>query len=518
MKWWHLTLWISMLGIAGVQADLSPEAWHSEQLPTAGTGANRWYIRPDLTNSPNLIVKNASKQKFLNATPPVWDDANATNASISGQGVYVPRSDGGGYLVAPNGTASLKVMVIGPNGAGTVETIDNYGGGYTAISAALEPASANLTRNERLHVAYVRGGSILGYARRSGTGANPWILPPLEYTANLGFPVSSTAVVPATDTSVNLYFTLTQSGVTTLKRAQPTTVNGFLLVTNKNFNPLVDLEQFVQVPLCGTRIGNTDRVYYVGSGGNPSATSWKFRRWLGSGSDGEGQTVEDNLGATLAVGSIHAAISPDDGIQRVAWYNNTTKNVHYLKPTAPGVDYLVAAGHPITFSGASSDLLGFQFDSSGRPYLLYQTTNSKGYVAFPTDDFDFNANGRPDLLDSALGSTTARLEALPVAPAAAGVANSADRFKFRLPTVGSALWSGGNTLVSNSSNLTYAFELSEDGETWESPADAETTISFTKTAESGTDRTYVGVVNTPAPGEFTSRFARLRVSRTKYPY
>jgi hypothetical protein len=151
------------------------------------------------------------------------------------------------------------------------------------------------------------------------------------------------------------------------------------------------------------------------------------------------------------------------------------------------------------------------------PYLLYRTNDAAGFVAFPNDDFDFNGNGRPEILDSAFNSLQAGLEVLPVGPAVAGVANSANRLKIRFPTIGSANSNGVGGVQSASENLLYGVEVSPDLVTW-TPLASGTSISYTATATNGTLKTFVGVVNDPAPGVFPKRFARLLVNRLAYPY
>jgi hypothetical protein len=498
----------TFLGASGLRANFTPAAWRREPLEAlvgASTG-NGWYFFPDGLNNPRILLKatgllaaSSPDRKLLTAGPPSWTSSAADPITLSKQGPFVPTIGGGGFLVAPhNGT--LKMAIFDSSGAATIETIYSVSGSYTGISAELDSTG-------KLHVGFILNGNTIFYARRNNPGN--WTiagqtLPSLD--------IHETAVVPSTSTAVSLYYTATNISPTpyvrTLWEATPKVEADGKLYIMSGANPALRREDFVATILRGSRVAPLGRVYYFGDG---LTSSWKLRRRTGASS------TDLETAGNVIPRSIQVAFGPD-GKQRVAWYNQTNKRVHYLKPGTAN-DIPALAGYPVTLSGtlANPDLLGLHFGPDGMPYLLYRTNDATGFVAYPNDNFDFNGNGRPEILDSAFNSTRAGLESLPVKPAAAGVANSANRLKLRFPTIGSALSNGVGGLQSTTENLLYRVELSPDLVTWTALSTG-TAITYTPTASSGTLNTYVGVVAEPAPGTFPKRFARLAVTRLTYPY
>jgi hypothetical protein len=506
----HRTLGIvlaSFLAATSLPANLAPTAWHSEPLATSGSSINHWYFFPDEINKPRILVKattsgtNAPPRKILTDGPPSWTAGpSATMPLISKQGVLVPSLGGGGFLAAPHNVAAVRVAVLDNSGGFTVETADSNAGTYTAISAELDSTS-------RLHLGYVWNGDTVCYARRNASGG--WLFTSLTMPA--GTVIHDTAVVPITTNDVNLYFCATASGVTTLWQAKPGIPQPQnQLLIQWSGNPLVNVENFVGQTLRGSRVGLVGRLYYFGSG---NTTSWTFKRYNNLGVKTDLETA-----GFVIPRSIHVATGPD-GNQRVAWYNQSTKKIHYLKPVAPGVDVPTVVGYPVALTGtpANPDLLGLHFGPDGLPYILYRTNDATGFVAYPNDNFDFNGNGRPEILDAAFNSTTAGVEVLPVGPAVPGVANSANRFKIRFPTIGTANSNGQGGIQTSTENLLYKVELSPDLVTW-TPITSGMSITYTATVLNGTLKTFVGVVNEPAPGAFRNRFARMTVTRLTYPY
>lgn len=501
----------TFLGASNLQANFAPAAWQSEQLP--GTGGNNVpYMFPDLTGGPKVLVKGRGTGnvplKTLTGGPPVWTAGSSTNIAANKDGVFVPTPDGGGYLVAPH-NSTLRCVIIAPNGSGTVENLDTTTANYSGISAALDYTFSG-TPGGVLHVAYIRNGNTLGYARRNGSGASAWRV--ANPAATFNFPLLSTAVVPATTTDVNLYYTINTVGSRLdLWVARPVQVSTVLAVITQA-SPTSNVEDIVQAPLCGTRVGGLDRLYFVGSGGI-SETTWKLRRLLG----GAGGTIQ-TLGSTVDARGIRVAVAPD-GRQRIAWYDATARVVHYLRPStvADGPPY--SAHQPVVGTGAQTNatLHGFTFSPDATPFLLYRNGAGSDFIAFPNDNFDTNGNGRPQILDTAFNSNSAGLEVLPVKATFPGVANSANRFKIRFPTIGNASSNGVGGIQTAAENLLYTVEVSSDLGTW-TPLSPGSAITYTNTAISGSVRTYVGVVNDPAPGPFPTRFARLNVSRLNYPY
>ena len=499
----------TFLGASNLPANFAPAAWQSAALP--GTGGNNLpYMFPDLTGGPNVLVKGRGTGnvtlKTLTGGPPVWTAGPSTNIAANKDGVFVPTPDGGGYLVAPH-NSTLRCVVIAPNGSGTVENLDSTSATYSGISAALDYTNSGSSGGV-LHVAYVRNNTTLGYARRNGSGASPWRV--ANPAAPIGFPVLSTAVIPATTTDVNLYYTINTTGARLdLWIARPVQVSTVLAVISQA-SPTSNVEDVVQAPLCGTRVGGLDRLYFIGSGGISEST-WKLRRLLG----GAGGTIQ-TLGATVDARGVRVAVAPD-GRQRIAWYDATARVLHYLRPStvADGPPY--SAHQPIIGTGAQSNatLHGFTFSPDGTPFLLYRNGAGSDFIAFPNDHFDTNGNGRPQILDTAFNSNSAGLEVLPVGPAVAGLSFSANRFNVRFPTIGSAFEVTGGAVQSTTENLRYALEYSPNGTTWTS---AQGVASFNVTATQGTVRTFTVVSEQSAPGTLPKRFARLVVTRPAYPY
>jgi hypothetical protein len=499
----HLLL--AFLGITGLQANFAPAAWQSTALDVVvTTNNNNWYFYPDNSGNPRILAKattanNTPGRKLLTGGPPAWTGSDSVSmGQINKQGVFVPAPGGSGFFVAPHNTANLKVAVFDSSGIFTLETVDTNAGNYTGISAELDSTG-------RLHVGYIDGGNTICYARRNATGT--WIFTSLTLPA--GSVIHDTAVVPITTNDVNLYYTATASNVTTLWQAKPGILNSTLYI-QWAANPLVNVENFVGQTLRGSRTGAVGRLFYFGSN---NSSSWTFKLYNNLGTKTDLETA-----GNVSPKSIHVAFGPD-GKQRVAWYNATSKKIHYLKPIAAGVDVPTPAGQPIALTGTPTDpdLLGLHFGPDGTPYILYRRDLNEGFVAFPNDNFDTNGNGRPQILDTALNSNPAGLEALPVMPAVSGVFNSANRFKVRFPTIGSATTNATGGVQTTSENLLYKVEVSPDLANW-TPLNSVTAISYTATVISGSLKTFVGVISDPAPGAFPARFARLNVTRLNYPY
>lgn len=501
----------TFLGATGLQANFTPAAWQNTALDFAAGANNNWYFYPDDLGNPRILTKatstnNTPARKILAGGPPAWTAGiSASLGAINKQGVFVPSLGGGGYFVAPHIAAlasagPLKVAVFDNGGSSTLETIDTNAGVYTGISAELDSTG-------RLHVGYIYNGNTICYARRNLAGT--WIFTSVNLGA--GTVIHDTAVVPITTSDVNLYYCATAQNVTTLWRAKPGIPQPQnQLLIQWDGNELFNVENFVGKTLRGSRIGTVGRVYYFGSN---NSTSWTFKLYNNLGTKSDLETA-----GTVSPKSIHVALGLD-GKQRVAWYNESTKKIHYLKPVAAGVDVPVPAGQPVALTGSPSDpdLLGLHFGPDGMPYILYRRDLNEGFVAFPNDNFDTNGNGRPQILDAAFNSNHAGLEVLPVGPAALGVANSANRFKIRFPTIGTANPNGLGGVQTSTENLLYKVEVSPDLVNW-TPLNAGANITYTATSTSGTLKTYVGVINEAAPGVFPKRFARLAVTRLNYPY
>lgn len=499
----------TFLGASDLQANFTPAAWQSTALDIAAGASNNWYFYPDDLGNPRILAKattsgtTAPARKILTGGPPAWTaGASATMPLISKQGVFVPTAGGGGFLVAPHNVAGVKAALFDNLGGHVVEVADGNGGTYTGISAEMDSTG-------RLHLGYIYNSNTICYARRNLAGG--WIFTSLSLGS--GIVIHDTAVVPITTDNVNLYYcaTSTAQNVTTLWQAKPgipQPQNQLLIQWSSN--PLVNVENFVGKTLRGSRVGSVGRLYYFGSN---NTTSWTFKLYNNLGTKSELETA-----GTVSPKSIHVAFGPD-GKQRVAWYNETSKKIHYLKPLAAGVDLPVPAGQPVALTGtlADPDLLGLHFGPDGTPYILYRRDLNEGFVAFPNDNFDTNGNGRPQILDTAFNSNSAGLEVLPIKAAFPGVVNSANRFKIRFPTIGTANTNGLGGIQTSTENLLYKVEVSSDLANW-TPLSSGSSITYTAISTVGALKTYVGVINEAAPGIYPKRFARLAVTRLNYPY
>lgn len=518
MKWRIVTLLASFLGTTGLRADLSPAAWHSEQLPTAGNGSNTWYFLPDLVGAPRIFAKTNSntagntKEVLITGGPLEWiSDAPQNIGGVSKQGVFIPKGIGEGFLVAANGNSRLNLAVIASNGSSSVEPIDTVAGTFSGISAELD-------KTGKLHVGYIWNGNTICYARRNGPG--DWDLATETIPGSV---LHDTAVVPVSFNEVALYYCATATGVRTLWRSTPKVHprSGGLFISFPALPPAGQfpavpenkrelMENFVGLTLKGARSGDVGWVYYFGSN---NTAFWKFRR-TANNRDGNDPDTMESPAEVVSPASIHVATRPD-GSQRVVWYDELGKEIHYLKPSTP-VTPPALAGTPVQLTGniPDADVLGLHFDATGMPYILYNTTTSKGFIAYPNDNFDFNGNGRAEIIDLAFESTTDGLETLPVKPFAPNTPDSDNRFKFTFPVVDTASGNGINTVTSPAANLRYSFELSTNNVTWAPPA-SNGDISFVRVPETNRMLAIVDEIVTSATPR---RFARVVVSRLDYPY
>jgi hypothetical protein len=357
--------------VSPARADFEPAEWQVSPVAAAAK-ANEWYFYPDNAGAPRILVKSTAagtalaSQRLLTGGPPQWLTGGASKLGVARQGVFVPAAGGGGFLVAAHGL-TLRAAVYDSAGNVAVETIDPNPGAYSGVSAELDASGI-------LHVGYIYGGRTICYARRNSPGN--W-----SFTSQLmpgAVQIHETAVVPLTPSNVSLYFNQSYARIRTLWRARPGVAPDGRLYILWAANPLQRVEDYVGLPLRGSRVGGEGRLYYFGS---DNSRTWKLRRYNGSTT----ATLE-NAGF-VSPKSIRVAIGPD-GRQRVAWYNPTLRRVHYLKPPAAGADVPALAGYPVTTTGkqTGADLSGFHFTPDGTPCLLFRTTPAKGFVAFPRED------------------------------------------------------------------------------------------------------------------------------------
>lgn len=521
-----------LLGSLPSAASFKASDWKSIQLPAAGgtNSTNQWFFFPDENKAPRIVSKVASNQAnvariTLTGGPPDWTATAPTNtAGMDKEGFFVqsPLSSETGFLVGvhrPSGENFRLRMWSFANGSVGNEVVDPEAStvGISGISAAVDPQG-------NLHVAWVWSpgtNESLCYRRRSngGTWDQEVKFIVLNRTNNVdnGVRVGQTAVVPTSFNSASIYFTqntpITQpvSGTVTSLRRTTTILNGGQIFLT---SPETLVTAGVKHALRGFRMGSVDRIFYFEGD--------TMKRRIDNGTTAATIDVGDPVTGAIPEG-IHAAISPVDGRQRIAWYDSNSKKIYYLRPNAVDVDY--TQFNPITITGnGAADLYGLHFDSTGLPYILYRRAAAEGYVAIPNDNFDFDGNGRADVIDDGFGSTKLGVTTLPVIPPASNLPTSGNKFKIQFPTVGSASTNGLGAVVSkaeSNESLKYELEVSTDGVVWTKiTSGAPISYSFVKTGGSGNNetRTCTGVFSDPAPGSVPKRFARVIVTRTPYPY
>ena len=510
-----------LLGISGVRASLDPAMW--ADIPLAGTNAGNqvWHLWPDEAKNPRVLAKGVSQQAsvsraFLTGGPPAWTlGSNATAGSINKLGAFVYRDSGNAFLVAPhavNTTLTLKCLSF-VNGNAATAVVDSasttsFGTPGTTVDwKKYGTISAALDGDNNLHVVYVRNAGTttetLCYTRRTVSGTWGPVVAGSFQGSQPGSRIRSTAVIPSSLNSANIYFTFDTGTPISLIRMN-TVLNGSSLVMT-TFTVL-DPSGIAET-LHGMRYNGVDRLFFFKSN--------SLRRWNGSSSTEVRPAV-----ANAQPRSIQTAVSPKDGKQRIAWYNGTSKKFHYLRPNPalPGdAGYTDAQPVQLSSNGGllQADLKGLHFDADGLPYLLYTRTWDEGFISYPDipdETLDNNGNGRIDLLDTAFGSNTAGPKAVPVP-------DTASSFQIAFPTIGTATANPTGGLQTASANLKYTVELSPDLITW-TPVTSTSAISYAFTPATGANRTATATITGPA-GAFTARFARVAVTRLNppaYPY
>ncbi len=509
-----------LAGISSSHASLNPADWEMVELD-GPSASNIWHLWPDAAKNPRVVVKGISQQNsvpraFVTGGPPAWTLGSTTaTGGINKSATFIYDNPSNAFLVAPhavNTTLTLKCLSF-INGNAASEVVDattttSFGSTGTTVDwKRFGTVSAALDADKNLHVAYVRNAGsnaeLLCYTRRSAsTGTWGPVLSGSFQTTQPGSRIRATAVIASSLNSANVYFTFDTGTPISLMRMNTVLNGSSLLLTNST----VLEPSGVAETLHGMRHNGTDRLFYFK--GNA------LKRWNGSESSDVRAAV---TGADPR--SIYTAISSIDGKQRIAWYNGTSKKIHYIKPdpTAPA-DTKYLDSQPVQLAGngglIQANLLGFQFDAGGRPYLLYCRNWEEGFIAYPAppdENLDNNGNGRADILDTAFGSNTAGPKALPLT----GPAGS---FQIGFPTIGTVVANPTGGLQSSSSNLKYTIELSTDLEEWV-PITSTTGVSYSFQPATGANRTCTATIAGPS-GDFAARFVRVAVTRItpEYPY
>lgn len=521
----------AFLLVLQASASLSPEDWQNERLANvmSAPSGNVWAFWPDTANSLRIFNKGISGN---NSTPfsmitggpvagglPAWTaGASSPLGGINKDGVFVRTGAETGYYIAPHengGTFTLKCVSL-DNGLTTVTVIDS------TPSTTLDKISAWVDESpqKNLHVAWVRNAGAgaterLCYAR---TEAGQWKGIAQQLNGTAPGEVRGTAVIASSLTDVRLYFTFaTTTGVSCLK-ATPKYFNGVMFIIHVTF-PQTNMSgvSICDNPIVVTRKNFVDRIYGF-TMPTGTATTRSLKRWTPGNED----TIIANIpavgGLAPAPRSIAVASAPD-GRERIAWYEVRGRRVHYVKPTTASGESAYSTGAPIQFAGTSlpdADVLGLQFGAEGRPYILSRRSLTEGYVSFPKDDFDYDGNGRKDLLDNAFNSTTAGFKLITGGP-------HAGNFKVEFPTMSQADDTNG---VVSSENVNsdvddryrYEIETSADLVTWTKiNTAAGATYTFVANGGSGVNQRRIFTA-TLQSSTALKRFARMNVTRLGNPY
>ncbi len=491
-------LFVAVMASAVARAETGLSSWRSEPMAVAAAGDNNWYFFPDTAKNPRVLVKATGtganvNRRFLSGGPPVWTTGDAVStASLNKQGVLVPFVNGA-FLVAPHNNI-LRLTFFNAAGTATISEIVDDSAPITSIglSAALDPGSY-------LHIAYIgdpgTSNETLRYARRSASGT--WLKAnPRDLSTETSPCVRQSVILPSSSGAAKIYASLKTGTVASLHRMS--VANGNIVAATGDGI----LENNIAEPIAGNRLGNMDRLYYFA--GTAQQGHWNLKQ---AGTNNPIQTI----GSCLPT-SIICKPGPDSK-QRIAWLDGSGKKIHYLKPgTTSAFDVI----HPVTGTTGTAEVRGLHFDGCNNPYLLYRNSSSQAFIAFPDDEFDSDGNGRADLIDVAFNSTTAGIETLSPSAPVAGFPLSENKFKFRIPTIGSAVPNGAGGLVSSSQNLAYGVETSTDAVTW-TPLGAGSPMSFVQHSSAGAApnelRVFTGLYDETIPTAPSKRFFRIKISR-----
>lgn len=494
---------LSVLATMVTHAALDLDSWRKEPLGVASAGDNNWYFFPDSNKNPRVLVKATGtgatvNRRLLTDGPPAWTTGAAVaTPNLNKQGVIVPFVNGV-YLIAPHNNA-LRLTFLNAAGTATIsEVVDN------AVAITSVGLSAALDGDGALHIAYVgksgTSAETLRYARRTASGV--WKKSSRDLTT-LSQYIRETVILPTGSESAKIYASLKTGTDMSLLRVSISNGNMVNSTGDGNLTPGTTISEHI----AGNRLGGVDRVYYFAK--TASTGTWNLKQV------GSNDPIQE-IGVALPT-SILCKGGPDNK-QRIVWLDGLAKKVHYLKP---GTDKPFDVIHPVTGTTGTAEVRGLHFDASNKPFLLYRNNSSQGFIAFPDEGLDSDGNGRPDLLDVAFNSTTAGIEILPPADPVAGFPLSENKFKFRLPTIGSAISNGAGGLQSSSRNLTYGVETSTDALTW-TPLGAGSQMFFVQYSATGTYpdelKTFTGIYNEPLPGASPKRFFRVTVKRASNAY
>jgi hypothetical protein len=373
-----------------------------------------------------------------------------------------------------------------------------------AVAITSVGLSAALDADGGLHIAYVgksgTSAETLRYARRTASGV--WKKSSRDLTTLAQY-IRETVILPSGSESAKIYASLKTGTDMSLLRLSISNGNIVSATGDGNLFPGVTINEHI----AGNRLGGVDRLYYFAK--VPATGAWNLKQV------GSNDPIQET-GVSLPT-SLLCKGGPDNK-QRIVWLNGLDKKIHYLKPgTSSPFDVI----HPVTDTTGTAEVRGLHFDAANKPYLLYRHNSSLGFIAYPDEDQDIDSNGRSDLLDVAFNSSTAGVQVLdPVAPAA-GLPLSQNKFKFRIPTVGSAIPNGAGGLFSDSRGLTYNLETSPDAVTWTTLGAGSPVIFVLHSTEGeypNEVKVFSGMYNETIPAAPSKRFFRIKVSRPASAY
>jgi hypothetical protein len=402
------------------------------------------------------------------------------------------------YLIACHNN-TLRLNFYNAAGTATITEIVDSAVPISSVglSAAIDAADG------ALHIAYVGNSGIssetLRYARRAANGT--WTKSSRDLST-LSQYVRETVILPSSANSAKIYASLKYGTDMSLLRLSVSNANIVTATGDGNIAQGTTINEHI----AGNRNGNADCVYYFAQIGSSSSSVWELRQ---AGVEAPVEEHEE-IGVSVPT-SIISRVGPDNK-QRIVWLDGLGKQVHYLKPGASGFNVT----HPVKGTTGTAEVRGLHFDAANKPYLLYRNSSSAGFIAYPDEDQDIDGNGRSDLLDVAFNSSTAGVEVLDPVTAAPGLPLSQNKFKFRIPTIGSAISNGAGGLYSESRGLTYNLETSTDAINW-TTLGAGSPVIFVQHSITGEFpnevKVFSGMYNEAIPAAPSKRFFRIKVSR-----
>ncbi|WP_264490550.1 hypothetical protein [Luteolibacter arcticus] len=490
---------------AGAALDL--DSWQTAPLAAAATGtgaSNNWYLFPDANDNPRVLVKATGtgatvNHRILTGGPPNWTAGALTGTpSLNKQGVIVPYTNGSAYVIAPHNT---ELWLRFFNAAGELKLSEKVDRSTVPVPISSIGLSAARDAGGGLHIVYLGSpnttSETLRYAFRSASGDWTWSTP-RDLSTQSQF-VRQTVVIPSDTKAAKIYASLQTGTVYSLLRAT---------VTNANIaaGSAENLGNNIAEHIAGNRLGGVDRLYYFAKAAQDGF--WNLKQ---AGLTDPVQTI-----GLCSPTSIICAPGPDNK-QRIVWLDGLAKEIHYLKPgTTSAYDVL----HPVTDTNGTAEVRGLHF-KNGKPHLLYRNSLQQAFMAFPGEDLDTDGNGRSDLIDLAFNSSTAGIKILPTAPSAPGLPLSENKFKFQIPTIGSAISNGAGGLFSNSKSITYGVETSTDAVTW-TTLGASSPLIIVQSSVSGTFpnelKTFSVMYNETIPAAPSKRFFRIKITRPAAAY